>query len=239
MLAGLVLWLAGCSPESAARRGDAGTLAPLLTREQLMDPEQCAGCHPKHYREWKGSMHAYAAEDPVFVAMNKRGQRETNGALGDFCVRCHAPMAVVENKTTNGLNMDELPSELKGVTCYFCHNAIGVDEKHNGALRLANDTTMRGSFADPVPTKAHGSAGSSLHDRNSKDSSQLCGACHDVVTPKGVHMERTLAEYEQSIFAREGGSFQSCQSCHMDSRGPGKAAQVSQPLPQRTTYEHL
>ena len=39
-------------------------------------------------------MHAYAAEDPVFLAMNARGQRETKGALGDFCVKCHAPMAV-------------------------------------------------------------------------------------------------------------------------------------------------
>ena len=26
--------------------------------------------------------------------MNKRGQRETNGALGTFCLKCHAPMAV-------------------------------------------------------------------------------------------------------------------------------------------------
>ena len=39
-------------------------------------------------------MHAYAAEDPVFLAMNQRGQRETNGELGDFCVQCHAPVAV-------------------------------------------------------------------------------------------------------------------------------------------------
>ena len=34
-----------------------------------------------------------AMDDPVFIAMNKKGQRETNGALGTFCVNCHAPMA--------------------------------------------------------------------------------------------------------------------------------------------------
>lgn len=236
------LTLAACGPSERSTPSDGGAPdaeSPTLTRGELLKPESCKGCHPVQYREWSSSMHAYAAEDPVFLAMNKRGQRETNNALGDFCVRCHAPMAVIENLTENGLNLDEVPSELKGVTCYFCHNAIGIDEKHNGAVRLANDTTMRGSFRDAVPAKAHGAAYSTLHDRNSKDSSQLCGACHDVVTPKGVHMERTLAEYEQSIFSGQGGSFQTCQSCHMDARGTGKAAQVSQPLPLRTTYEHL
>ena len=43
-----------------------------LTREQLLDPEACKDCHPRHYREWTSSMHAYAADDPVFLAMNQR-----------------------------------------------------------------------------------------------------------------------------------------------------------------------
>ena len=53
-------------------------------------------------------MHAYAADDPVFVAMNKRGQRETNGELGTFCVKCHAPMAVANGTITeaNVANFD-------------------------------------------------------------------------------------------------------------------------------------
>lgn len=54
-------------------------------------------------------MHAYAAEDPVFVAMNQRMQRETNGAAGTLCVQCHAPMAVRLGKTKDGLNLAELP----------------------------------------------------------------------------------------------------------------------------------
>ncbi|HWO09236.1 MAG TPA: multiheme c-type cytochrome, partial [Polyangiaceae bacterium] len=44
----------------------------LLTREELMDPLACASCHEKHYQEWASSMHAYAADDPLFVAMNAR-----------------------------------------------------------------------------------------------------------------------------------------------------------------------
>ncbi|HEX2878248.1 MAG TPA: multiheme c-type cytochrome, partial [Polyangiaceae bacterium] len=70
---------------------DAGGPVTALTQEQLMDPRTCQGCHPMHYEEWRGSMHAYASMDPVFHAMNQKGQQETAGALGDFCVSCHAP----------------------------------------------------------------------------------------------------------------------------------------------------
>ena len=63
-----------------------------MSIEQLQDPATCGGCHPQHYAQWAGSMHAYASDDPVFVALNRRGQREAH--LGAFCVRCHAPMAV-------------------------------------------------------------------------------------------------------------------------------------------------
>src|SRR6188768_1778204 len=51
-----------------------------LSREQLMDPATCAGCHQKQYEQWASSMHAYASDDPLFLAMNARGQRE--GAIG-------------------------------------------------------------------------------------------------------------------------------------------------------------
>ena len=116
-----------------------GPPPPTLSREQLLDPETCRTCHADHVREWAGSMHAYAADDPVFLAMNARGQRETDGALGDFCVRCHAPMAVLEGATEDGLNLPELPQHLKGVTCYFCHQVVEVEGAHNNPLRLANE----------------------------------------------------------------------------------------------------
>src|SRR5687768_13395993 len=85
--AGVALF-SGCGQDKAEEP------VPKLTREALQDPQSCAGCHPDHYREWSGSMHAFAGVDPVFLALNKRMQRETNGALGNFCVQCHAPMAV-------------------------------------------------------------------------------------------------------------------------------------------------
>ena len=41
--------------------GTAGCLpGEQLTAEQLLDPQACADCHTEHYRQWSGSMHAYA-----------------------------------------------------------------------------------------------------------------------------------------------------------------------------------
>src|SRR4051812_24617155 len=110
-----------------------------LTREQLLDPQSCAGCHQDQFQEWEGSMHAYSSNDPVFLAMNKRGQRETNGQLGAFCVNCHAPMAVREGATTDGLNLDQVPQKLKGITCFFCHTIESVTGTHDNPLTLASD----------------------------------------------------------------------------------------------------
>ena len=37
-----------------------------LARAEITDPLTCKACHPGHYKEWSGSMHAYAAEAGVF-----------------------------------------------------------------------------------------------------------------------------------------------------------------------------
>jgi hypothetical protein len=189
-----------------------------LTVEELQNPETCKECHPKHYEQWSGSMHAYAAEDPVFVAMNKRGQRDTNGELGNFCITCHAPMALQLGLAT-GANFDPaaLPPEAKGVTCFFCHNVAEVTDDHNAPIELAMDQTMRGGARNPVDTPAH----NSMFDPNmasATNKSTMCGACHDLVTPNGVHLERSFAEWKTTVFAKnDPAAFLplTCSGCHM------------------------
>ncbi len=214
-----------------------GCSAPSAAREQLLDSKACGGCHDQHYREWSGSMHAYAARDPVFRAMNARGQRETNGALGDFCVKCHAPLAVSEKATTDGLNLDAVDEKLQGITCFFCHTVEAVDGTHNNPLRLSSDLSMKGPYADSVATPAHKSSYSALHDRDQLASAPLCGACHDVVTGHGATLERTFSEWQASVFAKApGGS--TCGQCHMP-QGSARApiANVAG-LPERRRHGH-
>lgn len=168
-------------------------------------------------------MHAYASLDPIFLAMNERGQQETGGELGGFCVGCHAPMAVKEGATTDGRNMAEVPNALQGITCYFCHQVVDVAGTHNNPLVLANDTTMRGGIENPVKYGAHRSKYSTLHDSDGLESSKLCGACHDIVVPAhfsgaaaDVHLERTFEEWTGSYLNDPENlvQAQSCGRCH-------------------------
>ena len=246
LLRGIALLLAlliGCGGEDEPM-GVAGAVLPL---EELQDPETCKECHEDHHREWASSMHAYAAEDPIFLAMNRRGQEETGGELGDFCIGCHAPMAVRMGMTTDGMNLDEVPDKLEGVTCYFCHNVESVAQNHdnplglpaNNPLVLANDAVMRGGIDDPKRPSAHEVAYSDIHDGNRPESGQLCGPCHDIVTPAGVHLERTFKEWQDSVFSRtDRDSFDSCIGCHMDSRDGLIAKTDEVPLASRTNGFH-
>jgi hypothetical protein len=237
--------VAGCSRGGdAPAQGDAGVsvAAGTFTRAQLLDPETCKVCHPIHYREWSSSMHAYSAKDPVFVAMNKRGQRETHGELGDFCIRCHAPMAVLDNLTKDGLDLERLPDKERGVSCYFCHNVIGIEGEHNAMLRLANDTTMRGPIRDPVQPGVHRAQYSEMFEDTSAKSTAMCGGCHDILTRTGVHLERTFEEYRAGLFSKSATgappAFDSCVGCHMPNR-KAFAAIAPKGVGPRAVHEHL
>jgi hypothetical protein len=195
-------------------------------------------------------MHAYASIDPVFLAMNQRMHRE-NPSLGDFCVKCHAPMAVQQGKTTDGTNLSQLDSRYLGVTCFFCHSIASFDGTHpfNAAVTLASDRVMRGEITDAVPTLAHGSKYSPLHDRAQPESAALCGTCHDIVSPLGGQIERTFAEWKASPFSggpeAGPGDVTSCTAsgCHMViERTPKPIAILGAadggPLPARQFNEH-
>jgi hypothetical protein len=218
-------WWAGC----AAPQPDQG-----LSRAELLNPESCTECHPRHVREWSGSAHARASTSPVFRAMAARGLRETEGALGSFCVDCHAPMAVREGATADGSNLDAVDPALQGVTCIFCHTADSIEGTDNAAaVHLANDGVLRGGLAAPHPSKAHASAFAPLQDRTEVASSDLCGACHDLRSPAGLHLERTYSEWQGSGFSsQERGQQMTCGSCHMEGRDD-VAADVRGVLPRR------
>ncbi len=80
----------------------------------------CGECHPKHYREWSISQHAYAQMSPVFNAMNGRLLQLSNGTLGDFCIRCHSPVGMALNEPIFMSNIDRHPVSREGITYIAC-----------------------------------------------------------------------------------------------------------------------
>ena len=225
----VLLFVAACG--STPEKG-----VPLTAAERL-DPAACAGCHPDHHARWSLSMHAHAAEDPVFLAMNAYGQRQTGGELGDFCVQCHAPVALAQGLTTDGTNLPDLDPALGGITCAACHQIDAVLDDHNNATAWSPSAFFRGGLDAPQDTSAHGHRYSRLHDRREASSADLCGSCHDVVTPAGVHLERTYAEWQDSIYSQAGeGLQQTCGACHMPG-SDGRAASI-EGAPARRIHDH-
>lgn len=221
--AALALALTGCDPAPEP-----------LSRQDLLDPEQCVDCHPAHVSQWRASTHANAARDPVFRAMNERYLRETGDSDPLFCVGCHAPLAVQTGALSDPTALDALPEGLSGVGCMWCHQVEAVTGTHNAALRVVEDTTMRGGIAGPAETWAHLSAWSPLLDRDAPEASSTCGACHDVVLPGGLHLERTYAEWQESVFDTSGPARLGCGHCHM----PGSTGQAAADGPARTVHDH-
>ncbi|MGH7269496.1 MAG: multiheme c-type cytochrome, partial [Polyangiaceae bacterium] len=245
----------GALAPSGCSTHDGAPPAQLMTRAELLDPKTCNQCHTLHYDDWARSMHAYASKDPVFLAMNARGQRETGGKLGDFCVKCHAPMAVRDGMTTDGLNLASLPEVYQqGVTCFFCHSIESVGGEagaalDNSAVNLASDRVMRGEYpntesaasaAPLVANSAHASMYSPLHDSHKVASASMCGACHDITAPPGGKVERTFFEWSHSAYAGSGGSTCAADGCHMTAI-PGTAPiamGAGFSAPSRQVHEH-
>jgi len=207
-----------------------------LTPEELLSPEACAECHPDHYRQWQGSSHAFAADDPVFLAANARFQRDDGGAHPGDCIRCHAPVALARGATSDGLDLPDLGAELRGVTCYACHAVISANAAtHEMEMAAAEDADMAGGIDSPKGTAAHGSVYSQLFDREQWRSTDLCGVCHDFDSRSGAHVHRTYTEWTESLFADTfSRSFLTCSGCHMT----GRTQEVATDGPVRRLHDH-
>ena len=247
---GLLMGVTSCDDAAPDTQEARGEVTPLisgslgLTQEELLDPTSCQPCHPTHYAEWANSVHAHASTSPIFRALNTVGQEETEGGLGSFCVQCHAPVAVALGATSDGLNLESLEPSLQGVTCAYCHQISEVNGTHNNPLTWSQDGVMRGRLSRPRKSAAHRSMYSSLLDGRQRASSDVCGACHDIVTPTEVHLERTYWEWKRSLFSDPRSSrHNSCIDCHMPSREVDTIAQSAQGVgvesESRRHHDHL
>lgn len=236
-LAGLLALLCstGCGDPGAVALPDL-----LVEREQahlaFADPASCGECHARHVEEWEISNHAYAAVDPVFHAMVRIGQRQSEGKLGQFCIQCHSPIGLATGQTEVVQDPDtgiwSQPSDRlddlarTGVSCDVCHSITDVLEPQNARLVLTPDGTRRGTIAEPMANQAHSSEFSELHA-----SSDVCSSCHNVTSPKRALVEQTFREWEGSSFAAEGVG---CQDCHM----PPRYGSAAPGAPMRELHDH-
>lgn len=189
----------------------------------LDSAETCRTCHggfatESAYDTWAGSSMGHAARDPLFLSAVDEAEKDLPGA-GDFCLRCHAPEAWLQGRCfpTDGSAL--LPED-SGVTCTVCHRMDPSPWQRNGQYTIGEDIVYRGPYVE-VKSPHRAQFGAWISD------SALCGSCHNLrnplvfrrnldgtLTDQPFPEQTTYHEWEQSAFAREG---RSCQSCHMPS----------------------
>lgn len=141
-------------------------------------------------------------------------------------------MAWSLQKTSDGLNLEALPQAYQGITCAYCHQISEVKGTHNNPLMWTPDGIMRGGLERPKLNSAHRSVYSPLLDGSRLESSDLCGSCHDIVTPSGFHLEKTFLEWKSSLFSSSNSSQgTSCGACHMPTRQDTNSS--------KTHHDHL
>ena len=99
------------------------------------DPQNCGTCHGGYDKDveplhnWKGSMMAQAARDPLWLAAVTVSLQDSiyatgNPNAGDICIRCHSPTGWLEERS-DPVNMEQLTgTDYEGVHCDFCHRLV-------------------------------------------------------------------------------------------------------------------
>ncbi len=223
----LLVLLAGCTDED----DDTGGIEdyPIQTSFAVNDfapSAGCASCHPDQYREWSGSMHAYAMHDPLWAASHLSEQQAfplaTGHDLGEFCLMCHSPVGFLTGAITEPAQLTleavaALPEPVRdGIGCAFCHSITHMSptfhiDASKGEMETAEyylDTggPLYGPIADPLANSAHTSDYHPGYDR-----SEYCRACHDLIIG-GEDAEVTFTEWAGTAFQTMSVE---CQTCHM------------------------
>lgn len=221
-------------PEPAAGDAAASALsehAALFKESDFPSAATCATCHPKQYREWSVSQHAYAQLSPFMLSMQNTINLVTQTTNGDFCLRCHAPVGSELNEPFTASNLDRHPASQEGITCVSCHRVNKNFGKVSGRITL-----QRGDIFQPIygPTgneelervlaaseeyrvvTSADEPGRGIHKTAPRffelTTPGFCATCHDVMAPAGVRVEEAFSEFKNSPAAARGVT---CQDCHM------------------------
>lgn len=249
----LLLMLNGSSWAVAPIDPEVYPYAPSLlqyekSRAQFTPPETCAGCHPRQYEEWTGSMHALALHDPIYQGELNKAIKAVGPHIARQCKGCHSPAGVVTGELT-AAGLKGLSSMAKaGVSCDVCHSVSGHSGAQtpymlpgNGSLILSpgRDTDSGSALTKYVPRQPADHCGAGFHECIEQPllkEAELCANCHQVHHHETyTALESTYTEWRNSPYRVNGIS---CQDCHMvDSETFIRSADTFR-KPQRGEYHH-
>jgi hypothetical protein len=200
-----------------------------LKASDFTSAAKCGDCHVEIYQQWTNSAHSRAATDPIFWQMLPTAARdlESRGLGAGFCLKCHAPVATVDNElsmyTNTAYPPHISPVAMEGVTCDFCHTISGKENFGKDISKGAYLYPHKGETAIKYGT--HRDAANSNHlamESKFLESAELCGICHNFPHPfsSGEQLQDTYEEWKSGPYSAM--KIQ-CQDCHMPEH-PGASA---------------
>jgi hypothetical protein len=192
-------------------------------------PTQCDNCHAgfglniEQNFNWRGSMMAMAARDPLYFATVDIANQDAPNS-GDLCIRCHSPVGWLSGRSTPTDGSALTRTDLDGVQCHYCHKSVkpsplGVNPYPSDANYTATtygpDQTYLGTLTNIPPTEANGMyvvsnldqrRGAIVDAASPHDflyspmhlTSNICGTCHDVSNP--VFTKNASGQYQPNAF---------------------------------------
>ncbi|WP_303918335.1 PKD domain-containing protein [Draconibacterium sediminis] len=177
-------------------------------------PDKCDNCHGGYDQavepafNWRGSMMAQAARDPLFYACMAIAEQDAPGS-GDLCIRCHAPDGWLNGRSTPTDGSALNNNDREGVQCDFCHKLVKPADlglnPFTGNTEYTNITYPSDQEYLAKITMIPPQSGNGMyvaHDGNAKrgpfidaaakhqmlyspfhSESAICGTCHDVSSP--------------------------------------------------------
>jgi hypothetical protein len=177
-----------------------GTL-PNGLNDSLVGAEYCTSCHVAEITDnYFGSMMGNSGRNPLFRAALAVANKDAAGG-GELCIRCHAPSAWLNGRSTPTDGSAINAADLQGVACSVCHRLVSpraiagepaddaVERQHikdtqqntslvigSAAFIVDREDVRRGPFA--ITVFDHETAQSSLQ-RNAL----ICSYCHEIDNP--------------------------------------------------------
>jgi hypothetical protein len=195
------------------------------SRAEFTPPSVCAGCHEKEVKEWTGSVHHLAFQDPIYQGELNKGVKAVGHEITRQCEGCHSPAGMVtgEIKGPGISGLSEMA--MAGVSCDTCHSVSGVThwqtpshEPENGSLILTPgiDTKDGLKLLKRGPNKPRDGCGGGFHDCIESGlhlQADLCASCHQVYHyDSHFPIESTYLEWKHGPYAQKNIL---CQDCHM------------------------
>ncbi len=205
----------------------------LFTKNNYPSARECAQCHEEIYKDWAISAHAYAAVSPMFQKFEQKLNDLSNGTVGYFCMRCHAPVgtALCASRAEPLWNLPEVVRE--GITCIACHRVQYAYGKANGERRVETGDIFApvlggiggDGVAEAIQRKEEFKVKTSPDDKGPGQNihvtgvyfqtltrSEFCTPCHQVAVHPGIKLEVVWEQYRASPACKKGIQ---CQDCHM------------------------